>query len=119
MPGLYASIAAWRDSQAWLDEVVPYLQDNRDHLMKALSERFPEIRCHAPQSTYLAWLDCSRLGWNTSPYTHFLEQGKLALSNGAHFGSAYGDFVRLNFATSREILTQIIERMQVAVATPA
>ena len=115
MSGLYATIAAWRESQGWLDQAVDYLEANRNFLGEELARRFPEIRCAPAEGTYLAWLDCSDLGWEGSPTRRFLDRGKVALSEGAHFGSGFEQFTRLNFATSREILTAVLDRMEEAV----
>ena len=112
--GLYASIAAWRDSQDWLDAVVPYLQANRDYLQCFVAEHLPEVVCHAPQGTYLAWLDCAGLGIAGSPAAHFLRRGRLAVSDGRQFGAGFEQHVRINFATSRAILEQILERLATA-----
>jgi cystathionine beta-lyase len=56
-------------------------------------------------------LDCGRLDLDGSPAGFFLRNGQLALSGGRRFGAAWEDHVRLNFATSRPILTEIIDRM--------
>jgi len=114
--GLYASITAWQEGQPWLDEVVPYLQANRDHLLEQLATRFPAIRCHAPEGTYLAWLDCSGLALPGSPVAHFMRKGKVALSDGRYFGNGFESFARINFATSREILGQVLDRMATALS---
>jgi len=109
--GLFASTAAWRFGQPWLDEVVPYLERNRDFVQTFLSERIPAIRFYRPRATYLAWLDCAELALPTSPASHFLQHGRVALSDGRLFGSGFESCVRLNFATSRPILHEILERM--------
>lgn len=109
--GLAASAAAWRFGQPWLDEVVPYLQANRDFAQTFLAERIPAIRFHRPSATYLAWLDCSALALPMPPATHFLKHARVALSDGRLFGAGYDGHVRLNFATSRAILREILERM--------
>jgi cystathionine beta-lyase len=109
--GIYASIAAWRWGQPWLDEIVPYLQANRDYAQRAFEERIPEIRFYPPEATYLAWLDCSALDLEGSPAGHFMKHGRVALSGGRRFGAAWDQHVRLNFATSRPILTEMIDRM--------
>jgi len=109
--GIYASIAAWRWGQPWLDEIVPYLQANRDYAVQAFEERIPEIRFYPPEATYLAWLDCSALGIEGSPAGHFMKHGQVALSGGRRFGAAWDDHVRLNFATSRPILKDVVDRM--------
>lgn len=109
--GIYASIAAWRWGQPWLDEIVPYLQANRDYAFRRLQERIPEIVFYPPEATYLAWLDCSALEIQGSPVGHFMRHGHVALSSGKRFGTAWDRHVRLNFATSRPILTEVIDRM--------
>lgn len=113
--GIYASIAAWRWGQPWLDELVPYLQANRDYAKQAFAERIPEILFYPPEATYLAWLDCSALDIEGSPVGHFMKHGHVALSSGRRFGEAWERHVRLNFATSRPILTELIDRMAKAV----
>jgi cystathionine beta-lyase len=109
--GIYASIAAWRWAQPWLDEVVPYLEANREFAEQALAKRIPEIRFYAPEATYLAWMDCSALGLPTSPAAHLLARGRVALSDGRAFGPGWEQHARLNIATSRPILAEIIDRI--------
>ena len=109
--GLYATMAAWRWAQPWLDEVVPYLAENRVFAEQALAERIPEIRFIQPEATYLAWLDCRALDLRPSPAAHFLQHGRVALSNGQAFGKSWEGFARLNLATSRPILAEVIDRM--------
>ncbi|MDG2335854.1 MAG: pyridoxal phosphate-dependent aminotransferase [Myxococcota bacterium] len=114
MSGLYATISAWREGQEWLDQAVAYLEGNRNFLTRELAERFPKISWAPCQGTYLAWLDCGELGWQGSPTRRFLERGKVALSEGGNFGSGFEQFTRLNFATSREILASVLDRMEKA-----
>ncbi len=112
--GLYATIAAWREGQPWLDEVVAYLQANRDHVGRVLAERFPAIRSYAPEGTYMSFLDCTALELGPSPAQHFYDHGRVGLSDGRVFGAGFEQFVRLNYATSREILDQVFDRMAAA-----
>jgi cysteine-S-conjugate beta-lyase len=71
------------------------------------------IRYPQPEGTYLAWLDCRGLGLGGDPATAFLERAHVAWSSGAGFGSGGEGFVRLNFATSPEILIEAVRRMSV------
>lgn len=112
--GLYATIVAWREGQPWLDEVVAYLQANRDHVGRVVAERFSGIRHLPSEGTYMTFLDCAPLDLGPSPATHFYRRGKVALSDGKVFGEGFEQYVRLNFATSREILDQVFDRMAAA-----
>ena len=112
--GLYASIAAWRYSQPWLDQVVPLLDSNRRLLAQYLDTHIPQIVHRIPQATYLAWLDCRALELAPNPAAFFLEKGRVALSTGGLFGTGFEGYVRLNFATSAAILEQVLDRMRQA-----
>ena len=103
--------AALTEAQPWLDEVLDYLQGNRDHLTQHVRENWPHVRHHAPEATYLAWFDFRAYELSPDPYAFFLERAKVALGHGARFGDPGRGFVRLNFATSRAILAQITSRM--------
>jgi cystathionine beta-lyase len=59
----------------------------------------------------LAWLNLAELNLGANPSEVLLEQGKLAVNAGITFGPESGNFVRLNFATSEEILTEAISRI--------
>lgn len=109
--GLEATQAAYQDGAEWLAQVNAYLQDNRDYLAHALETRFPGIRMHLPQSTYLAWLDCSALDIQ-HPQQFFLNEAKVALSCGLEFGDDCGQFVRLNFGCPRSMLEEALARME-------
>jgi cystathionine beta-lyase len=68
----------------------------------------------APEATYLAWLDRRSLGLGESPARAFLERGRVAVNDGARFGDPGRGFVRLNFGTSRALLTEAVTRMAAA-----
>lgn len=109
--GLEATEAAYRHGAQWLAQVNAYLQSNRDYLADALATRFPGIRMHLPQSTYLAWLDCSALNI-AHPQQFFLREAKVAFSDGLEFGEDCGQFVRLNFGCPRPMLEEALARME-------
>jgi len=70
---------------------------------------------HLPQGTYLAWLDCSALGLE-HPQRFFLEQAKVAMSEGLEFGDDCGQCVRLNFGCPRDMLEEALSRMERSLA---
>jgi len=109
--GLEATRAAYSDCGPWLSQVNAYLQANRDYLAEALRTRLPGVVMHLPQSTYLAWLDCSALGLE-NPHKFFLENAKVGLSAGPEFGPDCQQFVRLNFGCPRSLLEEGIARME-------
>ncbi len=109
--GVDATVAAWAQGQPWLDAVVAHLLRVRDRLVDTLRSEVPEIRCIAPEGTFLAWLDCTKLGLNTSAYDFFHDKARIAFSPGENFDPTCAQFVRFNFATSMPILEKILDRM--------
>ncbi len=117
--GAIATIAAFNDGALWLGELCEQLDRNRKLLAQLVREHLPDVRYTPPEATFLAWLDCSRLASSDfgelSPATYFLERGQVALQDGAAFGPAGANFVRLNIGTSSSILREIVQRMGRAV----
>ena len=113
--GVRASIAAYRDSVNWLEELLPVLDRNRSLMGALLAERLPAIRYHAPQGTYLAWLDCRALELPEDPAEVFLKRGRVALSPGPRYGPQGRGHVRVTLATSAGILREVADRMRAAV----
>lgn len=120
MPGVNvlaqaATIAAYRQGDAWLDAVLAYLRANRDHVLARLRAEAPEVRMHAPEGTYLAWLDLRAAGLGEDPCGALLERGRLALNPGPDYGPGGEGFARLNFATSRAVLDDALGRLAATV----
>ncbi|AFW00718.1 aminotransferase [Gluconobacter oxydans] len=116
--GLVATEAAYSHGQAWLDALRIYLQDNRDFLVRYIQEYIPGITVHSPQSTFLAWLDCSRLKLPSGPQHYFLNTAKVALSDGAEFHETEtGQYARLNFGCPRATLATALDRIRQSVNT--
>jgi cysteine-S-conjugate beta-lyase len=108
--GVDATVAAWRECQPWLDAVMEHLLKARNRIKNVLAVEAPEIRFHAPEATYLAWLDCSKLRLSTSAFQFFLNNARIGFSAGETFDPDCTQFVRFNFATSMPILDNILER---------
>ncbi|HEY5396124.1 MAG TPA: aminotransferase class I/II-fold pyridoxal phosphate-dependent enzyme [Trebonia sp.] len=120
-PGVQATIAAYRHGGPWLDEVVGYLDGSRRLLAELLAEHLPSVRYQPPEGTYLAWLDCRDLfaamgPGAAAPAEFFLAKAQVVLTDGAACGDIGEGHVRLNFATPRPILTEIVRRLAGAVA---
>ena len=95
----------------WLDDVIETLDSNRKFISELLTEKLPTVGYRAPDFSYLAWLDLTQLNLGTNPRDILLKEAKLALSSGIDFGPTSGQFVRLNFATSEEIISEAISRI--------
>ncbi|HVW94080.1 MAG TPA: aminotransferase class I/II-fold pyridoxal phosphate-dependent enzyme, partial [Devosia sp.] len=113
--GVYATIAAWEEPEAWLEGLIRLIEGNRDHMLARFAAELPEVAIGAPEATYLAWADFKALRLPERPYLYLLDKAKVAGGDGAHFGPGYEEFVRFNVATSRSILDDKIDRIVRAV----
>jgi cystathionine beta-lyase len=111
---LTATLAAYREGEAWLKEVLAYLEANRDYLAQYIRAELPGLVMTKPEGTHLAWLDCRATDLGANPAEFFLQQARVALNNGATFGHGGEGFVRLNFGCPRPVLTQALDRMKQA-----
>jgi cystathionine beta-lyase len=113
--GYTAALAAYRDGEPWLEELLRYLEANRDFVVDYVRRHLPGVAVAPPEATYLAWLDC-RGAANTGgdPFTFFLETARVALSDGTAFGRGGRGFVRLNYGCPRAILSEGLGRMRAA-----
>jgi cystathionine beta-lyase len=113
--GMTAANAAYRNGQDWLDQLIPYLEGNRDFLSGFVSTNLPGIRMTSGQATYLAWLDCRSAGVGDDPAKYFEREALVGLNEGKTFGRGGEGFVRLNFGCPRAVLEDGLERMRKAV----
>jgi cystathionine beta-lyase len=113
--GVVANAAAFRDGREWLDDVLGYLDGNRHLLGELLAEHLPEVGYTPPEGTYLSWLDCRALELDMPAGEFFDTHAQVALVDGLRCGAPGEGFARLNFATPRPILREIVERMATAV----
>lgn len=111
-----AGLAAYRDCDDWLEELLDYLEDNRNYVQNYLHENIPQITLNKNEATFLMWLDCSALPIEGSPAKFFAEKAHVQLNDGAAFGKGYEKFVRLNIGTNRATLSEALERMKKALS---
>lgn len=109
--GTVAQTAAYMEGREWLADAVAGLDANRHLLGNLLAEHVPGARYHLPAATYLTWVDCRDLGLGDNPAAAFLERGRVAFNPGHTFGTGGEGHVRINIATSPEILTEAVARM--------
>ncbi len=107
--GLEALKSAYNKCEEWYFELLDTLKKNRDFVVHFIKTKMPLLECFTPEATYLLWIDCSKTGLE-NPQKFFLEKAKVYLNDGKDFGDP--KFVRLNFATSIDILKEALERMK-------
>jgi cystathionine beta-lyase len=107
-PGVVANIAAFRHGEAWLDEVIGYLDDSRRLLAELVRRQLPGVRYRPPDGTYLAWLDCTALDLPQSPGELITDRARITVVDGPAFGTGGAGAFRFNFATPQPILAEMV-----------
>ncbi|HPX63443.1 MAG TPA: aminotransferase class I/II-fold pyridoxal phosphate-dependent enzyme, partial [Candidatus Syntrophosphaera thermopropionivorans] len=114
--GIIALTAAYRESEDWLEELICYLQGNRDFLVDYIQAELPQLKVNTPEATYLAWIDFRNLGLTDDEVQKLLiEKAGLVLEPGIKYGIEGSGFQRLNFGCPRKTLSLALERMKKAI----
>jgi aspartate/methionine/tyrosine aminotransferase len=109
-----AATAALRDGWEWVDAFVRHLRDQRDYALRRLSV-MDGIRCLRPEGTYVLFPDITALGLPSQDLVNTLrEDARVALVPGtpAFFGPGGEGHIRICFATSHEILSEGLDRIE-------
>ena len=106
-------IAAYNESEDWLDQLNVYIKGNYDALVKFFEDRIPQLKVLKSEGTYLAWVDISALGTTGDELSErLLNEGKVYINPGSMYGNETGRlFVRINMACPRKLMLEGLERM--------
>jgi cystathionine beta-lyase len=114
--GITAMEAAYCHGHEWLDEAIDYIQGNARLVKEYMEAEIPELTVMEPEGSYLVWVDCRKLGLSDKELLAlFLDEGGVALGNGAKYGSGGEGFMRINVACPRSLVQDGVERMKKAV----
>jgi cystathionine beta-lyase len=109
--GSETTMAAFKDSGQWLEDVLIYLKQNHDYLFGQINS-ISGLKMFKSEGTYLAWIDYSGLGIDN--FADFLEKNGVGVMEASIFGGS--KHIRLNFATQRNLLQEAVARIKIAVA---
>jgi len=115
--GIAATEAAYNGGEAWLEDLLEYLESNFEFLKNRMGERLPGIKVFPLEGTFLAWLDFREFDLNDKQLKDLLlKKGKIWLDEGPKFGVGGEGFQRINIACPRTVLEDGIERIAKALA---
>lgn len=116
--GNIASEIAYSKGDEYVDALMQYLQENVNILESYCIQNIPEIRVLRPESTFLVWLDCQKLGMNDKELNaFFLHKAKIGLNPGVMFGPGGEAFMRMNIGCPKSTLLLALESIKNAVST--
>ena len=111
-----AVIAAYDESEEWLEELRKVLYENKQTVSDYLANELPVIKLVEGNATYLLWLDCSSLKVPSKVLSGFLRDNQgLFLSAGIDFGLNGDSFLRMNIACPKELLMEGLARLKAGI----
>ena len=111
--GVEALMAAYNDSEEWLEELKQYLFANYNYLRAYFAEYLSEFPVSMLEGTYLVWVDCSVLNQSSDEIVKtLLEKEKLWVNEGSLYGEAGEGFIRINIACPRQQLIEGLNRLR-------
>lgn len=113
--GILAHATALSEGRQWLAQARAETAANKEFFAAELARQLPALHYVPSEGTYLAFLDCSPLGL-ADPAEHFHQVGRVRFNPGAAFSAAAAQYVRVNLATSQEIIAEAVARMAASVA---
>lgn len=138
--GVVANEAAYNEGEAWLDQLLPYLEGNHDYVAAYTRDRMPLVKYTKAQATYLAWLDVGevveKIGAKEQAAKEtkmrdaslpavtpemilerwFVENAGVHLSPGSSYGTGGAGHMRMNLGTSRSLIAKACDNMAAALA---
>ena len=111
--GPVALIAAYNESEDWLDALNLYLWDNFTVLRDFVAEKLPQCIVTPLEGTYLVWVDVSAFGIPVDELCNrLLTEGRVWVNPGTMYGPETGrGYIRINIACPRSRLLEGLARI--------
>jgi aspartate aminotransferase len=104
----YAGVEAMRGDQSFVKEMVAEFKARRDLLTDGLDKL--GIRYAPPMGAFYVFMD---VGEDSMDFCErFLKEMYVATTPGSAFGQRYGRWVRVSYATSRENISEMLDRLE-------
>jgi len=113
--GMVIAEAAYKHGEEWLDQLLAYLDGNRQLFCDAMT-KIPGVNVMPLQATYLCWVDFADTGMASDEFIRRIQDAGVAASHGHTFGAGGESFMRFNIATPRALVAESVKRLQAAFA---
>ena len=110
--GIVGLIAAYNESEDWLDALREYLLNNYNFLKDFFAQNLPQFKVINLEGTYLVWIDCKVLKYTSQEIADCLLKEKVMINPGTKYGDDGEGFIRINIACPRATLTEGLQRIK-------
>lgn len=111
--GIAAIISAYNRSEQWLEEVVSYLRENYLLVKEIIEREFSDWQLMDMDASYLCWIDVSKGEMSAKDLVPYLaETCGVILEDGTHYVANGENFIRINIATSRQLVILALAKIR-------
>ncbi|HOP13312.1 MAG TPA: PatB family C-S lyase [Lentimicrobium sp.] len=111
--GNVAAEAAYMHGDAWLEQLLDYIDGNIHTLIEFAETHLPQVKVIRPEATYMAWLDFSQTGMSDAELKKFaIEEAGLGMNEGTQFGPGGDGYMRMNLACPRPVLMKALKQLK-------
>ena len=112
-----ATIAAFMEGEDWLNQLNDYLFNNRNFAEEFIAKEIPGFTVIKGDSTYLLWVklgtDSDGNEINADEFAEALRRETgLRVNGGCEYGRSGDNFIRINLACPRAVLTDALMRLK-------
>lgn len=113
---LAAVVAAYDESEDWLNALNAYLDSMIEFTVDYMSEKLPKARVYTPQGTYILWVDFSGYGWTQDTLQYLVNhQANVAIQGGLpHDPERGAAYLRFCLTSPKAMIQEAIDRIAAA-----
>jgi len=113
---LAAVIAAYDESEDWLNALNAYLDDMLTSTVAYIQKKLPKARAYVPQGTYILWVDLSAYGWSQDILQYLVNhQANVAIQGGlSHDPEQGAAYLRFCLTSPKAVIQEAIDRIAAA-----
>lgn len=109
-------VAYTEEGFQWIQAVNAHTRRNYQFIADTLAEKLPLLSLSPLDGTFVAWMDCRKLGLDDRQLKDFMEQNALLFADpGEEYGPGGNGFYRLNLATSTQQIETMLTNLNSAV----
>lgn len=107
-----AIVAAYNESERWLDEMTNYVEKNFEIVYDFFETHIPKARVMKSDSSFLAWVDVREVFENEEESKSFFRHANLTMVVGSYFVKDGEGFIRINVGCPKETLNEALNRIK-------
>ena len=103
---------AYNTGDEWLNSLLVHVEQSVEFIGEYIKKNIPQIKMIDAEGMYLVWLDFRELNVDEKKFNQLLVDEGIALNPGFWFGSAGSGFLRMNIATTRDVIEEGLEKLK-------